>query len=442
MVILVLNCGSSSIKYQVIDMVSPRENSLLAKGLVERIGIEGGIITHKPTGKPRLELTTDIPNHTKGIDLIFKAITDSESGVIASLDDIRAVGHRVAHGGDFFDRSVLVDDEVINRIEQLVELAPLHNPANLKGIYAVKELCPAIPQVVCFDTSFHQSMPPRSYIYGLPYKYYEQYRVRRYGFHGTSHKFVAQKGCELAGLDFAKAKVVTCHIGNGASVAAVDGGRSIDTSMGFTPVDGLLMGTRCGEVDPGALTYIADKEHMTGNEVWGMINKQAGVLGITGLSSDMRDIENAAAEGNERAKLALDVYYYRVKKYVGSLCSRHGRARPRGVYRRSGRKRPCAARICVQRYGIPRSRIRRRREPRPARQGYDTDETRVACQGGPYRHERGAGHRHRYFRYRRKTPVTVSIRYESVVPRNKFAENFVICGTIGIFGNSLYKPQI
>ena len=199
MVILVLNCGSSSIKYQVIDMVSPRENSLLAKGLVERIGIEGGIITHKPTGKPRLELTTDIPNHTKGIDLIFKAITDSESGVIASLDDIRAVGHRVAHGGDFFDRSVLVDDEVINRIEQLVELAPLHNPANLKGIYAVKELCPAIPQVVCFDTSFHQSMPPRSYIYGLPYKYYEQYRVRRYGFHGTSHKFVAQKGCELAG---------------------------------------------------------------------------------------------------------------------------------------------------------------------------------------------------------------------------------------------------
>ena len=297
MVILVLNCGSSSIKYQVIDMVSPRENSLLAKGLVERIGIEGGIITHKPTGKPRLELTTDIPNHTKGIDLIFKAITDSESGVIASLDDIRAVGHRVAHGGDFFDRSVLVDDEVINRIEQLVELAPLHNPANLKGIYAVKELCPAIPQVVCFDTSFHQSMPPRSYIYGLPYKYYEQYRVRRYGFHGTSHKFVAQKGCELAGLDFAKAKVVTCHIGNGASVAAVD---------------------------PGALTYIADKEHMTGNEVWGMINKQAGVLGITGLSSDMRDIENAAAEGNERAKLALDVYYYRVKKYVGAYAAAMG----------------------------------------------------------------------------------------------------------------------
>ncbi len=324
MTILVLNCGSSSIKYQVIDMTSPKENTLLAKGLVERIGIEGGTITHKPTDKPRLELTTDIPNHTKGIDLIFKAITDPRSGVISSLDEIGAVGHRVAHGGDFFAESVLVDDKVIGQIEELVDLAPLHNPANLKGIYAVKELCPNIPQAVCFDTSFHQSMPPRSYIYGLPYKYYEKYRVRRYGFHGTSHKFVAQKGCELAGLDFSKAKVVTCHIGNGASIAAVDGGRSVDTSMGFTPVDGLLMGTRCGEIDPGALTYIAEKEHMTGSEIWSMINKQAGVQGITGLSSDMRDVEKAAAEGNERAQLALDVYYYRIKKYVGAYAAAMG----------------------------------------------------------------------------------------------------------------------
>lgn len=324
MIILVLNCGSSSIKYQVIDMVSPRENTLLAKGLVERIGIEGGIITHKSVDKPHKEITTDIPNHTKGIDLIFQAITDPESGVIKSLDDIKAVGHRVAHGGDFFAESALVTDEVIAKIEALVELAPLHNPANLKGVYAVRELCPNIPQVVCFDTSFHQSMPPRSYIYGLPYKYYEKYRVRRYGFHGTSHKFVAQRGCELAGLDFNTAKVVTCHIGNGASIAAVDGGRSVDTSMGFTPVDGLLMGTRCGEVDPGALTYIAEKEHMSGNEIWGMINKQAGVLGITGLSSDMRDVESAAAEGNERARLALDVYYYRVKKYVGAYAAAMG----------------------------------------------------------------------------------------------------------------------
>lgn len=324
MTILVLNCGSSSIKYQVIDMISPRENSLLAKGLVERIGIEGGVISHRPTGKQRMELTTEIPTHTQGIDLIFKAITDPESGVIKSLDDIKAVGHRVAHGGDFFAESALVNDEVIRQIESLVELAPLHNPANLKGIYAVSELCPNVPQVVCFDTSFHQSMPARSYIYGLPYKYYEKYRVRRYGFHGTSHKFVAQTGCELAGLDFTTAKVITCHIGNGASVAAVDGGKSVDTSMGFTPVDGLLMGTRCGDVDPGALTFIAEKEHMTGNEIWGMINKQAGVLGITDLSSDMRDIENAAADGNERARLALEIYYYRIKKYVGAYAAAMG----------------------------------------------------------------------------------------------------------------------
>lgn len=324
MIILVLNCGSSSIKYQVIDMVSTKESTLLAKGLVERIGIEGGVITHKPTDKPRLELTTDIPTHTKGIDLIFKAITDKQSGVIGSLDEIKAVGHRVAHGGDFFPESALVNNDVINQIEELTELAPLHNPANLKGIYAISELCPSVPQVVCFDTSFHQSMPAKSYIYGLPYKYYENYRVRRYGFHGTSHKYVAQIGCEMTGLDFNKAKVVTCHIGNGASVTAVDGGKSIDTSMGFTPVDGLLMGTRCGEVDPGALNYIAQKEHMDMSAIWNMINKEAGVLGITEMSSDMRDIENASFDGNERAKLALDIYYYRIKKYVGAYAAAMG----------------------------------------------------------------------------------------------------------------------
>ena len=324
MTILVLNCGSSSVKYQVIDMTSPKQHTLLAKGLVERIGIEGGIITHKPVDKPRLEISTDIPDHTKGIDLIFKAITDSKSGVVGSLDDIKAVGHRVAHGGDFFDRSVKIDADVIQRIEKLVELAPLHNPANLKGIYAVSELCPSIPQVACFDTSFHQTMPARSYLYGLPYEYYQDYKVRRYGFHGTSHKYVAQVGCELAGLDFAKAKVVTCHIGNGASVAAVDGGKSVDTSMGFTPVDGLLMGTRCGEIDPGALNFIADKKNMSMSEIWNMINKNAGVLGITGISSDMRDVEAAAAQGNERAKVALDVYYYRVKKYVGAYAAAMG----------------------------------------------------------------------------------------------------------------------
>lgn len=324
MIILVLNCGSSSIKYQVIDMVSSNKSTLLAKGLVERIGIEGGVITHKPTDKPRFELTTDIPTHTQGIDLIFKAITDKQSGVISSLDDIKAVGHRVAHGGDFFPESTLVNDKVIKQIEELIELAPLHNPANLKGIYAISELCPKVPQVVCFDTSFHQSMPAHSYIYGLPYKYYKNYRIRRYGFHGTSHKFVAQTGCEMTGLDFNKAKVVTCHIGNGASVTAVDGGRSVDTSMGFTPVDGLLMGTRCGEIDPGVLNYIANKDNMDMSAIWNMINKEAGVLGITELSSDMRDIENAALDGNERAQLALDIYYYRIKKYVGAYAAAMG----------------------------------------------------------------------------------------------------------------------
>ena len=324
MIILVLNCGSSSIKYQVIEMSSATQNSLLAKGLVERIGIDNGVITHKPADGSKYETVTDIPDHTKGIDLIFKAITNSEGGVIKSLDDIKAVGHRVAHGGDFFKESAMVNDKVIEKIEQLVELAPLHNPANLKGIYAIKELSPDIPQVAVFDTSFHQSMPARSYIYGLPYKYYEKYRVRRYGFHGTSHKYVAKVGCELAGLDVNKSKVVTCHIGNGASVAAVMNGKSVDTSMGFTPVDGLLMGTRSGEVDPGALTFIASHENMTGDQIWDMINKKAGVLGITEIYSDMRDVENAAADGNERAQLALDVYYYRIKKYVGAYAAAMG----------------------------------------------------------------------------------------------------------------------
>lgn len=324
MIILVLNCGSSSIKYQVIDMVSPRENTLLAKGLVERIGIEGGVITHKPVDKPRKEITTDIPNHTKGIDLIFKAITDPESGVISSLDDIKAVGHRVAHGGDFFAESALVNDEVIAKIEELVELAPLHNPANLKGVYAVRELCPNIPQVVCFDTSFHQSMPPRSYIYGLPYKYYEKYRVRRYGFHGTSHKFVSRVGAELAGIDLGNSKIVTCHVGNGGSVTAVLNGKSYCTSMGFSPVDGLVMGTRCGDVDPSAVLYIAEKENMSFADINKMINKRSGVEGVSGVSSDMRDIDAAYEAGNERAILARDMYYSRVKQYVGKYAALMG----------------------------------------------------------------------------------------------------------------------
>ncbi len=324
MIILVLNCGSSSVKYQVIEMEGTGRHDLLAKGLVERIGIENSIITHKPTGKDKVETVTDIPDHTVGIDLIIKAITDPDHGVIASLDDISAVGHRVAHGGEHFKESALVNDRVMELIGSCVDLAPLHNPANMKGIYAISKLLPSVPQVATFDTSFHQTMPGRAYIYAIPYKYYDQYRIRRYGFHGTSHKFVAQKACEMTGLDFNKSKIVTCHIGNGGSVTAILDGRSIDTSMGFTPVDGLIMGTRAGETDPGILNFLAKKENMSSDALWNMLNKESGVLGITGISSDMRDIEAAQEAGNERAALALDAYFYRVKKFVGAYAAAMG----------------------------------------------------------------------------------------------------------------------
>lgn len=324
MIILVLNCGSSSVKYQVIEMEGNGRHDLLAKGLVERIGIENSVITHKPTGKDKVETTTDIPDHTVGIDLIIKAITDPSHGVIKSLDDIAAVGHRVAHGGEHFKESALVNDHVMELIGSCVDLAPLHNPANMKGIYAISKLLPSVPQVATFDTSFHQTMPGRAYIYAIPYKYYEQYRIRRYGFHGTSHKFVAQKACEMTGLDFNNSKIVTCHIGNGGSVTAILNGQSVDTSMGFTPVDGLIMGTRAGETDPGILNFLAKKENMSADDLWNMLNKESGVLGITGISSDMRDIEAAEAAGNERAKLALDAYFYRVKKFVGAYAAAMG----------------------------------------------------------------------------------------------------------------------
>ncbi len=324
MIILVLNCGSSSVKYQVIEMEGAGKHDLLAKGLVERIGIENSVITHKPTGKDKVETITDIPDHTVGINLIIKAITDPAHGVIASLDDISAVGHRVAHGGEYFKESALVNDRVMELIGSCVDLAPLHNPANMKGIYAISELLPKVPQVATFDTSFHQTMPGKAYIYAIPYKYYEQYRIRRYGFHGTSHKFVAQKGCEMTGLDFNNSKIVTCHIGNGGSVTAILNGQSVDTSMGFTPVDGLIMGTRAGETDPGILNFLAKKENMSADAIWNMLNKESGVLGITGISSDMRDVEAAKDAGNERAALALDAYFYRVKKFVGAYAAAMG----------------------------------------------------------------------------------------------------------------------
>ncbi|MBR7102081.1 MAG: acetate kinase, partial [Tidjanibacter sp.] len=322
--ILVLNCGSSSIKYQVIDMTSSENYELLAKGLVERIGIENGILTHRPTGKEQVKITTDIPDHTVGIDLIIKAITDPESGVISSLDQLAAVGHRVVHGGEAFKESALIDEKVISTVEQYSEFAPLHIPANLKGINAIKSLLPEVPQVANFDTAFHQTMPAKAFIYGLPYKYYEEYRVRKYGFHGTSHRFVAQQGAKLAGLDINNSKIITCHIGNGGSVTAICNGKSVDTSMGFTPVDGLIMGTRCGYIDPGVISFIAGKENLSTAEWWDLINKSSGVAGMSGVSSDMRDVRAARDAGNERATLALDAYYYRIRKEIGAYAAAMG----------------------------------------------------------------------------------------------------------------------
>ncbi|MBO7213636.1 MAG: acetate kinase [Rikenellaceae bacterium] len=321
MTILVLNCGSSSIKYQVIDMNEVNNPQLLAKGLVERIGLAEGILTHKPVGKDKFELNQPIPDHTAGISLIIDAITNPAHGVIESLQALGAVGHRVAHGDEYFADSAVVNEDVIEKIKTCFELAPLHNPANLSGILAIEKLLPGIPQVAVFDTSFHQTIPAKNYLYALPYKYYENYRIRRYGFHGTSHKFVAKKACDMCGLDFEKSKVITCHIGNGASVTAILNGKSYDTSMGFTPVDGLIMGTRTGEIDPGALLYIADKENLSTAQINNLINKQSGMQGITDVSSDMRDIEAEAAKGNERALLGLDMYRTRTQRFVGGYAA-------------------------------------------------------------------------------------------------------------------------
>ncbi len=324
MVILVLNCGSSSIKYQVIEMSEGSDN-LLAKGLVERIGIDNGVITHKPTGKEPVKRVCDIPDHTVGIDLIIKAITDPTSGVIASLEELDAVGHRVVHGGEQFKESALIDEAVMKMVEGCVDLAPLHIPANLKGIYAINELLPGVPQVANFDTAFHQTMPAKAFLYGIPRRYYDEYRVRAYGFHGTSHRFVAEQAAKMVGLEFEKSKIVTCHIGNGGSVTAVLNGKSVDTSMGLTPVDGLMMGTRCGSIDPGVLNFIHQKEGKTMEEIWNLINKESGIYGLSGgLSSDMRDIRSATIAGNEVVAEAEEAYFYRVRKLVGSYAAAMG----------------------------------------------------------------------------------------------------------------------
>lgn len=317
MKILVLNCGSSSIKYQLIKINGKDANLVLAKGQVERIGLTDGVLTHKPEGKPKFTFVQSIPDHSVGINIILAALTDENHGVIDSLSEISAAGHRVAHGGEYFQDSAIVNSTVKQQIESCFELAPLHNPANLKGILSIEKLLPSIEQVAVFDTSFHSSMPRESFLYAIPYKYYEDMRVRRYGFHGTSHKYVAQKACEMTGLDFQTAKIITCHIGNGASITAIKDGKSFDTSMGFTPVDGLMMGTRSGTVDPGAVLYIMEKEGLSTSKANDLINKQSGLLGISGVSSDMRDVKAAAAAGNDRAQLALTMFTTRIKRFLG-----------------------------------------------------------------------------------------------------------------------------
>jgi acetate kinase len=316
MIILVLNCGSSSIKYQLFNM--SHGSDLIAKGLLERIGLNDSILTHKPSGKDPYKVIMDIPDHTLGINLVVDALIDPKHGVIDSVDRIKAVGHRVVQGGEKFKESVLIDNDVKKAIEACAELAPLHNPANLKGILSVEKLIPGVPQVAVFDTSFHQTMPDCAYMYAIPYELYQKYRIRKYGYHGTSHKYVALKAAGILNKDINKLKIITCHLGNGASITAIKDGVSVDTSMGFTPVDGLIMGTRTGEIDPGVLIYIADKEHLNHTGVNNLINKKSGMAGISQLSSDMRDLEAAARDGNEKAKLALRMYAYRVKKFIGS----------------------------------------------------------------------------------------------------------------------------
>lgn len=321
MKILVVNCGSSSIKYQLVDM---KDESVVAKGLVERIGMEGSVLTHQPTGHDKVVIKTDMPTHTVGIKLVLGAFVNPDYGVIKSMDEIGAVGHRVVHGGEKFSASVLITPDVMHGIEECIDMAPLHNPPNIAGINACKEVMPNVPHVAVFDTAFHQTMPKYSFLYGLPYDAYIKYGLRRYGFHGTSHKFVSQRASAMLGKPMSELKMITCHLGNGSSVAAVKNGKCLDTSMGFTPLEGLVMGTRSGVIDPAIIPFLMKKAHMTGDEVDSYLNKKSGVLGISGVSSDFRDIEEAYHEGNERAGLALDIFAYKVRKYIGSYAAAMG----------------------------------------------------------------------------------------------------------------------
>ena len=321
MKILVLNCGSSSIKYQLIDIDT---NTVLAKGIVEKIGLKGSFLKNERFDGDKIKLEGEILDHQSGIEFLLGLMISERRGVIKKLSDIDAVGHRLVHGGETFQGSCLLDEVTIKGVEDCSDLAPLHNPANLKGIYALRNLLPEVPQVGVFDTSFHQTMPDYSFMYALPYSLYKKYGIRRYGFHGTSHSYVYKRACEILKIVPEKNKIITCHLGNGASIAAIKDGKSVDTSMGLTPVEGLIMGTRSGDVDAGALTLIMEKEEIDYSSLNTLLNKHSGVLGISGISSDMREIEAAAAEGDSRAVLALKMYQYRVKKYIGSYAAAMG----------------------------------------------------------------------------------------------------------------------
>lgn len=321
MKVLVINAGSSSLKYQLIDT---GDETVLAKGLAERIGIDNSVLSHTPAGKEKVEIRTDIKDHVQAVKMVIDALVHPEYGVIKDMSEISAVGHRVVHGGEKFSSSVVIDDDVIEAIRANSDLAPLHNPANIVGIEACKSVMPDTPMVAVFDTAFHQTMPKEAYIYAIPYSAYEKYSIRRYGFHGTSHKYVALRAAKLLGRPIEELKIVTCHLGNGSSIAAVKNGRSVDTSMGFTPLEGLPMGTRCGAIDPAIITFLMEKENMTYQEINRYMNKESGVLGISGVSSDFRDLEAAADEGNERAQLALDIFAYSIKKYIGAYAAAMG----------------------------------------------------------------------------------------------------------------------
>ncbi len=321
MKIIVLNCGSSSIKYQLFQMGT---KAVLAKGVVEKIGLHGSFIKNERNDGDKLLLEGDIYDHQIGIEYVLGILTSEKHGSIKSFDEIDAVGHRVVHGGEKFNSSVLISDEVIKMIEDCIEIAPLHGPPNLKGIYAMQALLPNIPEVVTFDTAFHQTMPDYAYMYAIPYSLYKKYGIRRYGFHGSSHRYVSQRACEILNVDYNTQRIITCHLGNGASITAIKYGQSIDTSMGMTPLEGLIMGTRCGDMDLGVLTFLMTREELDIGTANTLVNKHSGMLGITGVSSDMREIIAEMENGNERAKLGLEMFYYRIKKYIGSYAAAMG----------------------------------------------------------------------------------------------------------------------